>query len=55
MISFIISGVLAGIVFLALDILGVIDKIEEIIFSKLLHYDPIENSEEECYNDDNEI
>ena len=55
MISFIISATLSGIVFIVLDYFGVIDKIEEIIFSKLLHYEPIENNEEECYNDDNEI
>lgn len=54
MSEFFISGVLALILFLLLDRFGFIDKIEEIIFSKFLHYDPIENIEEECYNRDNE-
>lgn len=54
MSAFIISGVLALILYFILDKLGIIDSIEELIFSKFLHYEPIENIEEECYNRDNE-
>lgn len=53
MSEFFISVVAASIIFLFLDIFGYIDKIEEFIFSKILHYEPIENNDEECYNRDN--
>lgn len=54
MSTFIISAILALILYFILDKLGIIDSIEEIIFSKFLHYEPIENDDENCYNRDNE-
>lgn len=54
MSTFFISGFAALIIYCILLFTGVIDNIEEFIFDRILHYEPIENYDDECYNDDND-